>query len=541
MLSPKSGIAGSKSAPRYAPCLIRCPTICSSGTGQSRFSIIANRAVAFDLGYTPDDIPGKTDFDLHPRDLAQRFWRRATAGDPQRHPALRPPRICCSSTGRDPLAIDLQASFAQQRRRDRRLVGVSRATSPVAARPRTAFATRLPRQVTGLANRAAFEARLDALSSAPLANKPFCFSSTSIASSRSMMFGRCRLATSCSACRRNGRFVGPSDLVAPSAATNSPIVRRRTPPSVGSGDFRCHRPELRLAASWSIHGASVGVTAIDGGVGPMEALRRADLALYAVKARGRGCWQQFGHEMATAVERRNSLETISARRSPIRSQFFTLYQPVYAADGRTIVGAEALVRWRHPRFGAFRSRASSTSPRIRAHPARRNRPRRGRLSRAPTCPGLRSTSRRCSCTHPISPSASCGIIPPPVPIRIACRSKSPNPCDRGQPRCGACRHATARRRRPHRPRRFRHRRSSLAICAGWSSIEPQDRPLRRQIGTRSADAIIAAVACSVAASISSSPRRRRRNRRTARLPCRIGRHELQGLLTPSSRPAACSR
>src|SRR5205823_2219514 len=39
----------------------------------SRF-VVANKAVAADLGLNPDDLIGKTDFDLHPHDLATKFF-----------------------------------------------------------------------------------------------------------------------------------------------------------------------------------------------------------------------------------------------------------------------------------------------------------------------------------------------------------------------------------------------------------------------------------------------------------------------------------
>ena len=52
----------------------------------SRF-IVANRAVAADLGLQPDDLLGKTDFELHPRELAQKFFadeqKVISSGEPQ--------------------------------------------------------------------------------------------------------------------------------------------------------------------------------------------------------------------------------------------------------------------------------------------------------------------------------------------------------------------------------------------------------------------------------------------------------------------------
>jgi diguanylate cyclase (GGDEF)-like protein/PAS domain S-box-containing protein len=54
---------------------------------ESRF-IVANRAVAADLGFEPEHLIGKTDFDLHPLDLARKFY-----GDEQRVIASGQPMI----------------------------------------------------------------------------------------------------------------------------------------------------------------------------------------------------------------------------------------------------------------------------------------------------------------------------------------------------------------------------------------------------------------------------------------------------------------
>jgi len=321
---------------------------------QSRFTI-ANRAVAFDLGYTPDDILGKTDFDLHPRDLAQRFYsdeqQVILSGIPlldhEEYVVLSSGEIRWLSTSKLPLRNSAGEIVG--------LVGVSRdVTRRREAEDRVRYLA-FHDQVTGLANRAAFEARLDELSSAANGEQALLllvdldrFKQVNDTLGHAAGDQLLRLVG-----ERLTALVGPSDLVARiggdefALIVNAPHTTDRLCQTI----FDAIAPSFGLGGKLVHIGASVGVTAIDGTVGPMEALRRADLALYAVKARGRGCWQQFSHEMATALERRNSLEDDFRSALADPGQFFTLYQPVYAADSHTIVGAEALVRWRHPRFG----------------------------------------------------------------------------------------------------------------------------------------------------------------------------------------------
>jgi diguanylate cyclase (GGDEF)-like protein/PAS domain S-box-containing protein len=73
----------------------------------------------------------------------------------------------------------------------------------------------------------------------------------------------------------------------------------------------------------------------------------ADLALYHAKAAGRGGYVFFEHAIRDKLESRLSLEA-DLGRAVEKDEFELYYQPqINLKDGK-LVGAEALIRWRHP-------------------------------------------------------------------------------------------------------------------------------------------------------------------------------------------------
>ena len=81
-----------------------------------------------------------------------------------------------------------------------------------------------------------------------------------------------------------------------------------------------------------------------------ELLRDADVALYEAKARGKNGYQVFLPEMQVAITDRVKLEA-DLRLALAQEQFFLVYQPVYNLEDLTVIGVEALLRWRHPVYG----------------------------------------------------------------------------------------------------------------------------------------------------------------------------------------------
>jgi len=100
-------------------------------------------------------------------------------------------------------------------------------------------------------------------------------------------------------------------------------------------------------------GASVGIaleTPLGTSLEASDLLRHADIAVHRAKGEGRSCTVTFDGSMNQHVVERASLEE-DLRHAIARDQLRLVYQPLVQAGTGRLVGAEALVRWRHPARG----------------------------------------------------------------------------------------------------------------------------------------------------------------------------------------------
>ena len=100
-----------------------------------------------------------------------------------------------------------------------------------------------------------------------------------------------------------------------------------------------------------IIGVSSGITLFPADAdNPDQLLINADIAMYRAKAEGRNCYRFFIAGMDDALRARKKLEH-DLRLGLEEGWFEVHYQPQVVAESGTIVGAEALLRMRHPDRG----------------------------------------------------------------------------------------------------------------------------------------------------------------------------------------------
>jgi diguanylate cyclase (GGDEF)-like protein/PAS domain S-box-containing protein len=117
------------------------------------------------------------------------------------------------------------------------------------------------------------------------------------------------------------------------------------------------RIQQALAISFNLLGQEVYTTlsigiALGSGYGDdvSDMLRDAETAMHSAKARGKARYEVFGNDMHGELMSRLKMET-DLRRACERDELFVDYQPIVSLQNRTLIGFEALVRWRHPDFG----------------------------------------------------------------------------------------------------------------------------------------------------------------------------------------------
>ncbi|MFZ4531065.1 MAG: putative bifunctional diguanylate cyclase/phosphodiesterase [Alsobacter sp.] len=133
------------------------------------------------------------------------------------------------------------------------------------------------------------------------------------------------------------------------------VVERRVDPAsvVALGDAISRELALPfvLGSIEAVIGGSIGIAiAPDDGDESTGLVRRADISMYRAKTAGRGLAMRFDPSMEDEIRRRKMMEA-ELRRAIDRNQLAVHYQPFLASDGETVVGVEALLRWKHPTEG----------------------------------------------------------------------------------------------------------------------------------------------------------------------------------------------
>jgi PAS domain S-box-containing protein len=97
--------------------------------------------------------------------------------------------------------------------------------------------------------------------------------------------------------------------------------------------------------------ASIGIAVCPAdGKDVEQLLGNADVAMYHAKEQGRNNYQFYSRAMNAEAFQKLSLES-NLRRALEREEFILYYQPLVSVASGAVVGAEALIRWRHPEMG----------------------------------------------------------------------------------------------------------------------------------------------------------------------------------------------
>ena len=117
------------------------------------------------------------------------------------------------------------------------------------------------------------------------------------------------------------------------------VIRAQLVQKAVAAPFRAGRQEVVMACS-------IGVAMNSNDFyRPEDLLRNADLAMYRAKSQNKGEIQVFDAEMHTRTARLWTLQN-DLRKAIERRELELVYQPLIALADDTIVGAEALIRWR---------------------------------------------------------------------------------------------------------------------------------------------------------------------------------------------------
>ncbi len=215
-------------------------------------------------------------------------------------------------------------------------------------------------ELTGLPNRVLFRQRLDASLASGAGGAPLAvlcidldrFKAVNDTLGHPVGDALLRLVS-----QRVGECLRHDDLVARLGGDEFAIIQT-SGAQPGAARALAQRLVRVLAVPFEIEGhqvmvgASVGlVLAPDDGVDPDDLMKKADMALYAAKAAGRGTFVFFRAQMDEQAQHRRGME-LDLRSAIARSELELHYQPIVSLGlglaQRQVVGFEALLRWRHP-------------------------------------------------------------------------------------------------------------------------------------------------------------------------------------------------
>ncbi len=132
-------------------------------------------------------------------------------------------------------------------------------------------------------------------------------------------------------------------------ATN--LDRKRDSAVLGNKILSIFEKPLSIQGSQIKTGTSIGLAFFpDDAHSAEELLRKADMALYEAKRNGRATFKFFDASIENAARHKAEMQA-DLQRALANEEFELHYQPIIDIARNTVIGAESLLRWRHPSQG----------------------------------------------------------------------------------------------------------------------------------------------------------------------------------------------
>jgi diguanylate cyclase (GGDEF)-like protein len=163
----------------------------------------------------------------------------------------------------------------------------------------------------------------------------------------------------CAVGQRLAELIGPADILARLGGDEFAIIHlcrdgAANALKLANSIVEAIAKPFGVSGGEAFVGASVGLAVADrDDRDPQELMRKADIALYEAKARGRSRAIVYEEAMNAQLQDRHMIEGELREALKVTSQLSVAFQPLFSGRTGEIVGAEALVRWNHPKLGAI--------------------------------------------------------------------------------------------------------------------------------------------------------------------------------------------
>lgn len=129
------------------------------------------------------------------------------------------------------------------------------------------------------------------------------------------------------------------------------IASRKNAAQLAERLLRAFAESFKVGSQEIFTSASIGISVSDRDTtSKSEFMKQGDLALYRAKSEGRNTYRFFETEMDAEIRRRMKLAQ-DLHRAVRRGELYLEYRPQVGLGDQRIVGAEALLCWRHPKIG----------------------------------------------------------------------------------------------------------------------------------------------------------------------------------------------